>query len=220
MTQNERRAIQPDSADAQVQSAGKGEGAYLALREARATRDARFAELATRRLAMHPAVWLDAKVRHGLASLGCVGHPSCVLTTSLRLKLFLRLFQNKSLETIQLRKVKKNKTRPKQPKSVLASPARIPKKFSVHITSALTEFVSRKFQTSPFGSHVRQSKQTPPFGRRNLHYDHPLGAPSSQYVDTKRHRHHQPSLQPFSTVLHPSSCTYLKDPRSGVHYSC
>ncbi len=81
MTQNERRAIQQDSADAQVQSTGKGEGVYHARREGRATRDARVAELATRELAMHPAVRHDAKVRHGRPILGCVGHPSCVLTS-------------------------------------------------------------------------------------------------------------------------------------------
>jgi hypothetical protein len=58
--------------------------------------------------------------------------------------------------------------------SVLVSPARIPKK------------------NSPF-AHA--------FSRRKIHHTDPLWAPSPQYVGTKRHRHHQVSLQLPSVVL-------------------
>jgi hypothetical protein len=80
MAENERRALQQDSRR-QFQYRQRrctGERAYRARHEERASRDARAAELATRQLAMHPAVRLDAIVRHGLASLGCVGHPTGV----------------------------------------------------------------------------------------------------------------------------------------------
>jgi hypothetical protein len=39
------------------------------------------------------------------------------------------------------------------------------------------------------------------FDRRKLHHAHPLWAPSPQYVGTKRHKHHQLSLQLPSSVL-------------------
>jgi hypothetical protein len=57
-------------------TSGNRKTAYRTRREGRACSDARVAELATRELAMHPAVRLDAKVGHGCASLGCVWHPA------------------------------------------------------------------------------------------------------------------------------------------------
>ncbi len=39
------------------------------------------------------------------------------------------------------------------------------------------------------------------FGRRKVHHVHPLWVPSPQYVGTKRHKHHQLSLQLPSAVL-------------------
>jgi hypothetical protein len=73
-----------------------------------------------------------------------------------------------------------------QPHSVLASPARIPTKIPRSFTRSAVE------TNSPF-AHA--------FGRRKLHHAHPLWAPSPQYVGTKRHKHHQLSLQLPSAVL-------------------
>ena len=79
MTEIERRAIQQDSRPSS--NSGKEQMAYRARPEERASRDARVAELATRQLAMHPAVRLDAKVRHCRASLVDIGHPTDVRST-------------------------------------------------------------------------------------------------------------------------------------------
>jgi hypothetical protein len=80
MTENERRAMGHSARFAVCTSSisMQRKGAYRARREGRAACDARGAELATRELAMHPAVRHDAKVRHGRAILGGVGHRACV----------------------------------------------------------------------------------------------------------------------------------------------